>query len=755
MKKSKLFDQISNGEDRLYTDDTKTTLLFQNVADTLDRGGAGYQIEVGKGENKYTVVVTGDKVNRDYAKTRSDTVGSDYDSNATAIGAKYAMYKTFQQRLGDNGFITTPNLKPYFIRMTNKSVANSLKKRGDYTSTAAKVTVRKAVADLGDQLQDILDKTSYEDKTYSDFSDVVKKDTSPFFTQNMASKSSGLTKLEGDAHTKFNNYSLYNSNDVLKTPSEFVDEYKKSYKFADVANKNYYDKEISGKYADDGVQAKKKTIREEDISVSEKYNSVKDDATYKRLSSQYLPNKKDVFLGDSNDYTKRLEFNDYVDSAYSVKPDMETATALTKPNSFNINDYMPTIDYDNHTVTANGGITFGNGSTKLDDFHVTSSKNDQYLVADGKNKWLSKGLERYDWTRVAERDGSYAVIIGNANQRHGDMDVGRNNKGCTLVVDGDLNVNDTLKIQKNSVVIVTGNLTCGKLFMKDGARLYVKGNITANDMSYDGDSNQKIYCGGNAKIPHNLDSSREFKIGGDLEAHELTLTYTNSYSNYYFGGSVKCTKFNADNNDTKLIFDSFECSGTTTLNNRTSLTVNGNAKTGTIYMYNDSVISVCGDMSSTNEQSLFQSSKIIVNGVASLGTLKLYGDSKLYATGGAQFAGEINAFDNSIVNVNNAITCNDLVLLAGNSKIYANASFTAKRLSATSNNIIQAKGIRFTQTDDNAKQFGIHCRLESWGDIEFNCYVCVERDGFLVAKGYIKANGIFKDGKGNNGQTGF
>lgn len=153
--------------------------------------------------------------------------------------------------------------------MTNKSVANSLKKRGDYTSTAAKVTVRKAVADLGDQLQDILDKTSYEDKTYSDFSDVVKKDTSPFFTQNMASKSSGLTKLEGDAHTKFNNYSLYNSNDVLKTPSEFVDEYKKSYKFADVANKNYYDKEISGKYADDGVQAKKKTIEEKDISVSE------------------------------------------------------------------------------------------------------------------------------------------------------------------------------------------------------------------------------------------------------------------------------------------------------------------------------------------------------------------------------------------------------------------------------------------------------------------------------------------------------
>ena len=67
---------------------------------------------------------------------------------------------------------------------------------------------------------------------------------------------------------------------------------------------------------------------------------------------------------------------------------METATAFTKPNSFNINDYMPTIDYDNHTVTANGGITFGNGSTKLDDFHVTSSSNEQYLV-DGKKELLA------------------------------------------------------------------------------------------------------------------------------------------------------------------------------------------------------------------------------------------------------------------------------------------------------------------------------------------------------------------------------
>lgn len=108
-------------------------------------------------------------------------------------------------------------------------------------------------------------------------------------------------------------------------------------------------------------------------------------------------------------------------------------------------------------------------------------------------------------------------------------------------------------------------------------------------------------------------------------------------------------------------------------------------------MYNDSVISVCGSMNSTNEQNLFQSSKIIVNGVALLGTLNLHGDSKLYATRYAEFAGRINAYDNSIVNVDNAIMCNDLVWLEGHAKVYANASFTAKGLRATSNNIIQAK----------------------------------------------------------------
>lgn len=59
------------------------------------------------------------------------------------------MYKTFQQRLGEDGFITTPNLKPYFVRMTNKSVSNSIKSKDDFDTNAdSSATVRSAVADL-------------------------------------------------------------------------------------------------------------------------------------------------------------------------------------------------------------------------------------------------------------------------------------------------------------------------------------------------------------------------------------------------------------------------------------------------------------------------------------------------------------------------------------------------------------------------------------------------------------------------------
>ncbi len=77
-EKSKLFDQISNNEDQLYKTNS-TELLFQNEADTKDT--LDYQLEVGSGNNKYTIKVTGGQkltvttLNSNTAKARVQLTG--------------------------------------------------------------------------------------------------------------------------------------------------------------------------------------------------------------------------------------------------------------------------------------------------------------------------------------------------------------------------------------------------------------------------------------------------------------------------------------------------------------------------------------------------------------------------------------------------------------------------------------------------------------------------------------------------------
>lgn len=97
---------------------------------------------------------------------------------------------------------------------------------------------------------------------------------------------------------------------------------------------------------------KKKTIKDENISVSEKYDRVKNDGTYNSLSSQSLPNKTDVFLGDTAEFNKRAEFNNKVND-FSVS-DLQTAEVVNNNNSvpdisvdFNVADYMPNLDKTN------------------------------------------------------------------------------------------------------------------------------------------------------------------------------------------------------------------------------------------------------------------------------------------------------------------------------------------------------------------------------------------------------------------------
>lgn len=808
---SRLVSQLrSVGEDELYAGNTKT-LLFQNIADTMDTDKLSETYTLGTNTTA-KVVVSGVTVNRDYEKTGSDGIGSDYTGTKQAVGAKYAMYQTFLENRGEDAYYTMPNLKPYFIRQTNKSISQSVKTRDtfDDADTLVKETVRSAVAELTEDLQAQLDNTKYEDATYSDFSAAVKKDTSPLFTHHMATKSGGLTTLTGDDHTSYNGYELYNSDDVLKTPSEFVDEFKKSNitedkngesKYSTGAVKKYFDENIANSgsdkdkyetnYADDAVQKKKASIEAKVDSIDDKKNKILDDGTYLRLKGYTIPLKSDVFLGPEiaglSIYEKRVEFNTIIDK-FSTAPALKNAQQAEKAGitdsskssysaSFNIDDYMPAVDTTNHTVTAKETAKLGDSSVSATNFKVTSDTSASYLV-DGKGKWFTNGFSKNSgWVRLGEKNNMTSVVVGNMSVSNDNLDVGYNYSGSTLVVTGNLNVGKTLQIRKNCVVFVFGDLTCDELYMYSGARLYVKGSITSRKLTFDS-SNQQIYCGGDAVIKSDLTSSRVFKVAGSMTANMIYATA----SNFYCGGSLSCTKFEADFG-LKFVFSEFTCSGESTLNSN-KLYVNGNASTAAVTMQNDSVLSVYGTYTSSGTNTLYSTSKIVANGnvstaavtlqndsalnvggtYTSTGANTLYSSSKLIVNDSASFSGAVSLNNSAQLHINstatftNSISMNETSLLltggtltssgavslGGSACIYVDGNFTARRLaSSAKNNIIQANSITFTQSNDVDNYFSVSCRFEAYGDISFNCYVNVQADAYILCRGSINFNGLW------------
>ena len=708
-EKSKLFDQISNNEDQLYKANS-TELLFQNEADTKDT--LDYQLEVGSGNNKYTIKVTGDKVDRDYANTHSEGPGSTYSRSATAIDAKYAMYKTFQQRLGEDGFITTPNLKPYFVRMTNKSVSNSIKSKDDFDTNAdSSATVRSAVADLGTQLQGILDKTSYDDSTYSNVTKLTSKDTSPFFTQYMETKSGGLTKLEGDDHTTYKGYKLYNSKDVLKTPSEFVNEYKKSYKFADVANKKYFDDNISGKYANDAVQAKKKTIKDENISVSEKYDRVKNDGTYNSLSSQSLPNKTDVFLGDTAEFNKRAEFNNKVND-FSVS-DLQTAEVVNKDNSvpdisvdFNVADYMPNLDKTNKKVYAKSDAKFAHDKTEISGLSYEPSKQN-----DMTNKWFNCSVSPTD--KFLDKNSCYitgpasSVVYGSLNVKNGkNMDVGQKGGNATLIVKDNINVSDgELQIRKNSVVFVFGDVYCKALVMESGARLYVQGNFACKSATVD--ENSLVYIGGTTTCDDGMTLNKDATLNsyGDVICKDNVVLGEGANINTH--GNFTCLP----NDDNKAV----------TINSNALIKVQGNFNCKKLSMLSNSQLYVAGNITcnstdfssgSDNQVIYCGGNAVIRNDFASnriikaKGTLQLNNvnitaanQDNLYAGGGI-VCGDFNANGGTnSIDLCYPITVNSTLRLSENSTVKSSSDITIKAADLKGNNTIQTRG-KFTVTEN-------------------------------------------------------
>ncbi|MGN1123177.1 MAG: TadE/TadG family type IV pilus assembly protein, partial [Eubacterium sp.] len=435
----------NNGIDPLYgeqlNEDGSKKLLFQNYADKKDNNGIDYGIQIvhkdeeGNSLPTVNVDVKGTLVRRDLGNAG---LGANDTNSATASAAKFAVARTFQQNLGEDGYISVPNMKPYFVRQVNKSIRNSTKTKeelGDSEALGSR-TVKEAVAKMSSNLGDTLNKISYNDDTYrgDNFNSLITKDTTPFFTRYKSGKDDSLVDVTGSYHTTFNGVKLYNSDDELRTASDNVKDFAKKNiepdedgesNYGKGAVKKYFDNNIANNddatkakyatnYSADAVQRKRDEI---EASFSDAYNEKKNS-----VNSSYkanLPSMINVFLGDTEVNPNRSYFNNQVsDINYLL-----TSTFTDK--------YTPTVNTSSYTVTMKDGFYFADGSSSKTFTNIVSDSN----TRDMTNKFFTSGNTwqgNKNWLGQWQNQSSYltgdnasTVIVGDITNARGNIDVGQ------------------------------------------------------------------------------------------------------------------------------------------------------------------------------------------------------------------------------------------------------------------------------------------------------------------------------------------
>ncbi|MGN1329413.1 MAG: pilus assembly protein TadG-related protein [Eubacterium sp.] len=633
------------GTDKLYSSDS--TLLFQNVADKASSGGIKYSIKISHEDSEGNalpdigVSVNGTQVNRDIGKTG---ISVSSDNSATITGAKFALARTFQENLGEDGYIAVPNMKPYFVRQVNQSIRNSTKTKeelGDSEATGSK-TVKAAVKDMSDDLTDILDKTSYEDNTYKDTSTYTNKDTTLLFSKYKETKNSGLAKLTGDAHTTFMGESLYNSNGVLKTPSDFINNFAKENikpdslgesNYSVGAVKEYYNNEIANNdsttkdkyatvYGNDAVQKKKDELNGKYASLFETKKAQVDATDVSESDLPTLPDRKKVFLGpDMSDFSSLGIVGDT--TAYAIREQFNSymTFGLSTINGTNVDITMPTytaVSSSSITVNMSGGATWGDGSTGDRTFTSTSGYPEL-----SNNCYYPSGRSHNGQNSLYVKSGNSFCSIGDITVkedwlgRGGNLDVGQENgSNATLVVFGSISTEDDVQVRSNSVIYVTGNISCYNLLVESGAKIYCSGNISVSN---------------NADIYDNAIISAK----GNFSTKNITVR-SNSCVNAYGSVTISGTTYN-DNSASYIKASSITFSA----GNTNNITIYGNLMSmGDIYInprvYLNGTIKCKGDLTlngDKNWNSLNSYGKIYVTGnLLSNYTMELQ-NSELYVCG--------------------------------------------------------------------------------------------------------------------------
>ena len=497
--------------------DESGNLLYKNTAD--NEGTIEYSIVIEESDYNSaaaTVNVSGLQVNRDYEKTGAGLSldGLEGNSLKTFAGASFSIANTFRSNLGESGYISLPNLKPYFVREVNKSIRNATKSREELGDDEAKgqTTVKNAVKKLGEDLSELLDSFTFTDSLFKDYNTVTDdegtvkyesaqelKDNaqSQLFTKFKESSTSGLTDLTGTQHTTYKGFELFNEDNLLKTPTDFINEY------AGVANTDYIDEFAKNNITENGSD-------DEGAYGIGAYNAFYNDYILNNSSDS---NKYDTNYGDDAVQKKRdeieatLEKDDYgarKDEIDDLKDDFKNKAPVNKMydiwdvvyknhvDKFISENLMPTVL--GLTVTMKADLVYSDRNIYWADGSqspYTFTKTTMDVDKDWLNRWERIRLNNCFINGNISESVSVCLLGPDRACVNGDLSVndsskaidvggynGNNGTNATLVVTGNMKSDGTLQVRKNSIVYCEGNITCKDLYMEEGAKIYCGGKLT-------------------------------------------------------------------------------------------------------------------------------------------------------------------------------------------------------------------------------------------------------------------------------------
>lgn len=473
--------------------------FYDKIADKT--GSISYSILIDESDHNSTPVnvdISGLQINRDYDKTGAGTNLSAVTGNTlkTAAGASFSVVNTFRQNLGEEGFIALPNLKPYFVREVNRSIRNATKTKEELGDDQVKGdrNVKNAVKKLGENLSKLLQGVSFIDDKYKNYTSKTNDNGSvtytpeqelkenaqaQLFTKFKQSSSSGLTDLTGDEHTKFKGFDIFNENNKLRKPSEFINDFTPTASFDHIAKfaQDKLTKDGSndeGRYGVGAYNAFYNSVIANNGDDKKKYPT--------NFAGDCVERKRDELEAnlDKIGYDARKNSNEIKDDRFRYKAPIYQYYTNTAYNSsvtgipnYIENNFMPTV----------------NGR------EVTMNTDRLYNSDQNAPKWSNgeTGTRTCDEINVDNRGSNSTKIDANKNVvSHNQIYIKTKNlnilSGSTLTAQQGINLagNDDkdekgrLQVRQGSVIYCFGDIRCSTLLMEANTKIYCTGTLTVD-----------------------------------------------------------------------------------------------------------------------------------------------------------------------------------------------------------------------------------------------------------------------------------